>query len=172
MQVSWGPVICGAFVAVAVTIVLGLFGAAFGFGGLTALWAVWEVLTPLIATFSGVLAAVAVAQESTYTNAAMVWCVALVFSAAILFLAPFRTTGSAALPALAALAAVLGFIGALVGAGIGAGAVRRIGIRAESPARAASGGNSGYREPYQPQAEPSGQAELRRDEHEDPTLHH
>jgi peptidoglycan/LPS O-acetylase OafA/YrhL len=171
MQVSWEPVIGGAFVAVAVTIILGLFGAAFGFGGLTALSAVWEILTPMIATFIGVLAAVAMARESSYANAVMVWCLSLVFCSAILLIAPFRATGSAALPALAALAAMLGLMGALIGAGLGAGAVRRYGIRAESPARADSGGDSGYREPYQPPVEPSSQAELRRDEQEDRTQH-
>jgi LytS/YehU family sensor histidine kinase len=171
IQVSWGPVIGGALVAIAVTIVLGLFGAAFGFGGLTALSAVWQIFTPLVATFIGALAAVALARESSYANAVMVWCLALIFSTAVLLIAPFRVAGSAAVPALAALAAVLGLIGALVGAGLGAGAVRRYGIGVGSPARSASQGNSGYGEPYQPQVKPSSEVALRREEQEDRTHH-
>src|SRR6266536_747309 len=61
-RVRWSSVIPGAFCAVAIQIVLGLFGAAFGFAGesagLKALSAVWEVLTPLVALFFGATMAV------------------------------------------------------------------------------------------------------------------
>ena len=56
-HVRWGAVIPGALCAIAIQIVLGLFGAAFGFrespeaAGVMALPAVWEILTPLVAVF-------------------------------------------------------------------------------------------------------------------------
>jgi len=134
-RVHWGSVIPGAFCAVAIQIVLGLFGASFGFGveragsaGLKALSGVWVILTPFVAIFLGSAMAVSLAgRRNAYLNGFVIWCISM---AAVAFylgrdLATVTAraeaiglTGAAA-PALAGLAALLGLTGAVVGSAIG-----------------------------------------------------
>src|SRR6266511_406575 len=76
-RIRWASVFAGAFCAVAVQIVLGLFGAAFGFGGegagVNALPAVWEVLTPAVALFAGSVLAISLdGRRNAYLNGFMV----------------------------------------------------------------------------------------------------
>lgn len=174
MQIQWGPVIGGAFVALAVMVVLGLFGTAFGLGGATGLSAVWQILTPLVAIFIGSITAVVASSEASYGNAIMVWCLAVVFTAAVLVLSPgIAVNGTGA--GLAGLAAILGLVGAVVGGVIGASAGRRLGFQA---GRQRGATDSGYRqEPFREErireetVQPSSEATLRR-EQEDRTYHH
>ncbi len=134
-RIRWGAVIPGAFCAVAIQIVLGLFGAAFGFGGesagaagLMALPAIWEVLTPLVAVFIGSAIAVSLGgRRNAYLNGFMVWCIFL--SAVAFYLV--RDLGTltaraeaigltaASATALAGLSALLGLTGAFVGSSVG-----------------------------------------------------
>jgi len=131
-RVRWSSVIPGAFCAVAIQIVLGLFGAAFGFAGesagLKALSAVWEVLTPLVALFIGATMAVSLGgRRNAYLNGFILWCISL---AAVAFYLgrdigtvtaraeAIGLTGAAA-PALAGLSALLGLTGAFIGSAIG-----------------------------------------------------
>ena len=139
-RVHWGAVVAGAFSAVAAGIILGLFGAAFGLGGLGVLSGVWEVVTPLVATAIGAVVTVSMTgRRGAYLNGIMVWCVALV--AGVLVLGGFgafgalgtaalgaakeagarsiAAEGAAARVALTALAAILGLVGAGVGSAIG-----------------------------------------------------
>jgi hypothetical protein len=123
-RVEWSPAITGAFGAVAVAIVLTLFGAAFEQGGLRVLAGVWMVMTPLVALFiGGAIAAWMAGRPDTYATGIMVWCIALV--AGTLLVSAQSASGrepaaNAAWLALAGLAAILGFIGALVGSAVGA----------------------------------------------------
>ena len=127
-RVHWGPVIAGAFLTVAISIVLGLFGLAFGRGGLRVLGGIWEVLTPLVAAFVGAAVASAiVGRTGAFLNGVMVWCVALAYGALLAIgigalgttsrAAPTVTAGG---PALAGLAAILGLLGAVAGGAFGA----------------------------------------------------
>jgi hypothetical protein len=141
VRVKWGPTLTGAFLAVGVAIVLGLFGAAFGFGavssgsaGLTVLAAVWQVLTPLVAIFLGaIVTAFLVGKPGAYLNAIMVWCITSAYGALLaLGLARVMTNSpflvelsSATGAALAGLAAILGFLGSIGGAAVGALLERR-----------------------------------------------
>jgi len=134
-RIRWESVIAGALCAVAIQIVLGLFGASFGFGaegaegsGLRALSGIWQVLTPLVALFVGSATTVSLAgRRSAYLNGFMVWCITLAAVAFYLIrdLAAVTAraeaiglTGATA-TALAGLAALLGLTGALAGAAIG-----------------------------------------------------
>jgi hypothetical protein len=157
-RIEWGPAVAGAFCAVAVTIVLGLFGAAFGFGarssgslGLGVLAGIWEILTPLVATFCGAaLATAIVGRRAAYVTSFMVWCLSVAFGALLVgslgslgatsaTLQALMASGSGA--ALAGLAAILGLVGALTGAAVTSAAMeRRIGA---IEAKALAGG---YRE--------------------------
>jgi len=134
-RVRWGCVIPGAFCALAVQIVLGLFGAAFGFGGegggadgLKVLSGIWEVLTPLVAVFVGSAMAVSLGgRRNAYLNGFMVWCISL---AAVAFYLgrdlgtvvaranAIGLTGASA-TALAGVSALLGATGAFAGSAIG-----------------------------------------------------
>jgi len=132
VPIRWGSVIPGVLCAVAIQMVLGLFGAAFGFsgdnGGLVSLAAVWEVLTPVVALLVGSAMAVSLGgRRSPYLNGFMVWCL---FLAAIAFYLGRNITiasaraGAMGLPAgsataLAGLSALLGLAGAIVGSSIG-----------------------------------------------------
>ncbi len=134
-NVRWGSVIAGAFCAMAIQIVLGLFGAAFGFGGesagaagLKALSGVWEILTPLVAVFIGSAMAVSIGgRRNAYLNGFMVWCISLAAVAFYLARDLGTVTGraeaigltGAAAPALAGLSALLGLTGAFLGSAIG-----------------------------------------------------
>jgi len=133
-RIRWESVIAGAFCAVAIQVVLGLFGAAFGFegggAGVRALPAVWEVLTPLVAVLIGSAAAVSLGgRRNAYLTGFMVWCIFL--TAVAFYLSrdigavtaradAIGLTGASA-PALAGLAALLGLAGAIVGSAIGKG---------------------------------------------------
>jgi len=134
-RVRWESVIPGAFCAVAIQIVLGLFGAAFGSGGESAgaagyqtLSGVWETLTPLVAIFIGSAVAASLGgRRNAFLNGFMVWCV---FLAAVAFYLArdlgtvtaraeaIGLTGAAA-AALAGLSALLGLAGAFFGSAIG-----------------------------------------------------
>ncbi len=131
-RVRWESVIPGAFCAVAIQIVLGLFGAAFGVGGGAAgyqtLSGVWETLTPLVAIFIGSAVAVSLGgRRNAFLNGFMVWCI---FLAAVAFYLArdlgtvtaraeaIGLTGAAA-AALAGLSALLGLAGAFFGSAIG-----------------------------------------------------
>ncbi len=121
----------GALFAVAIATVLGLFGAAFGYAaqspgsGLAVLSGVWEVLTPLVATFAGALMATRAGERhDAYLNGLMVWCIMVAYSG---FLGLTSETVRTRLPAslggafaaLAGLAALLALAGALIGSAVG-----------------------------------------------------
>ncbi len=102
-RVQWGPVIAGVLCALAVQIVLGLFGVAFGFasvpagGGPKVLAAVWAVIiTPVAASFVGALIAVRIAGEhmdaGAYLHGALVWCIGLIAGA--IFLSGLASSGA------------------------------------------------------------------------------
>src|SRR3990172_493006 len=134
-RVRWESVIPGAFCAVAIQIVLGLFGAAFGFGGESAgtagyqtLSGIWETLTPLVAIFIGAAVAVSLGgRRNAYLNGFMVWCT---FLAAVAFYLArdlgavtaraeaIGLTGATA-AALAGLSALIGLAGAFFGSAVG-----------------------------------------------------
>jgi len=133
--VGWRYVIPGAFCALAIQIVLGLFGASFGLGaegseavGLKALCAIWEVVTPFVALVAGSAMTVFFAgRRNALLNCFMVWCLAL--SAVAFYLTRDLGTvigraeaiglSGASATALAGLAALLGLTGTMVGAAIG-----------------------------------------------------
>jgi hypothetical protein len=105
-RIQWGPVIAGAFCALAAHIVLGLFGAAFGFAaapadskGLGIGAGIWGLLTPFVASLIGAWVAVRVAGErheaSAMVHGALVWCIGLIAGAIFLSTA----LGNAALSA-------------------------------------------------------------------------
>ena len=134
-RIRWGPVIAGTLCALAIQIVLGLFGASFGFGGgrvgVSAFPAVWEVFTPAVALFAGSAFAVSLdTRRNAYLTGFMVWCVFIAGAAFYLVrdigMVTARAnaiglTGASA-PALAGLSALLG----LVGAGVGSAAGKRL----------------------------------------------
>ena len=102
-RVQWGPVIAGVLCALAVQIVLGLCGVAFGFasapagGGPKVLAAIWAVLiTPVAASFVGALVAVRIAGErldaGAYLHGALVWCIGLIAGA--IFLSGLASSGA------------------------------------------------------------------------------
>jgi hypothetical protein len=107
-------VITGVLCALAAHIVLGLFGAAFGFaaapGGkeLGVLAAIWGLVTPFVATLLGAWLAIRLSGEldrnTGYVNGILVWCIGLIAGA--LFL-----TGTAATGAMSAGTAASGNLG-------------------------------------------------------------
>ena len=131
-RIRWGPVIAGTLCALAIQIVLGLFGAAFGFGGgrvgVSALPVVWEVLTPPVALFAGSAFAVSLdTRRNAFLTGFMVWCIFLAAVASYLVrdigMVTARAdaiglTGASA-AALAGFSALLGLVGAGVGSAIG-----------------------------------------------------
>jgi hypothetical protein len=153
-RIRWGAVIAGALVAIAVEVVLGLFGAAIGIQadqrgstGLAAVGVVWNLLVPLVAAFCGALVAArmasAVEEKASLLHGVLVWCVGLISGA--LFLTGILTTAarnaatieanrsilvtsanqfSARSASGAALAALAGLLG-LCGAILGAAVGRR-----------------------------------------------
>jgi hypothetical protein len=93
--VQWGPVIAGVLCALAAHIVLGLFGAAFGFAaspadskGLGVMAGIWALLTPLVASFIGAMVAVRVAGDRQDSGAllhgTLVWAIGLIAGAIFL----------------------------------------------------------------------------------------
>lgn len=138
-RVQWASAIGGALLAVAIAIVLGLFGVAFGLAGqvpgsqgLALLSGVWKILTPLVATFAGAaLAASMVGRRDAFLTGVMVWCMSLAFAASLaggaslLGMMPRGQALSASGAALLGLSAILGFVGALGGAAAGVAADQR-----------------------------------------------
>jgi hypothetical protein len=115
-RVQWGPVVAGVLCALAVQVVLGLFGAAFGFAarpadskGLGFLAATWALLTPLVASFIGAVVAVRVAGDRREAGAllhgALVWAIGVVAGAIFL-------TGAIASGGMTAGTALSGNVGA------------------------------------------------------------
>lgn len=156
-RVHWGAAVAGAFFAVAIAIVLGLFGAAFARAGFNVLAGVWQILTPLVAGFVGAaVAASFVGRRGAYLNGLMVWALGLAY-AVVLATISARSVGtgaaagqqavgaSAGMLALGGLAAILGLVGALIGSAVAGTIERRIARRAEE--RPPSGERA-YREPY------------------------
>jgi hypothetical protein len=91
-RIQWSPVVAGVLCAIAVHIVLGLFGAAFGFAaepadsegvGLAA--GIWGLLVPLVASAIGAFICVRIAREAdragSYLHGALVWCIGLIAGA-------------------------------------------------------------------------------------------
>jgi hypothetical protein len=164
-QVHWGAAVTGAFFAVAIAIVLGLFGTAFGLGaqssgsgGLAVLSAVWGVLTPLVAGFVGAAIAAGLAgRPGAYLNGTMVWALGLAYAGLLAAVSAPARLGSAAGAAsqaiqpggggmaLAGLAAILGFVGALIGSAVGSTIGERVRQRAELRVPV---GERGYRPTY------------------------
>jgi len=114
-RIQWGPVIAGAFCALAAHIVLGLFGAAFGFSaapadskGLGIGAGIWGLLTPFAASLIGAWVAVRVAGErhdaGALLHGALVWCIGLIAGAIFLSTA----LGNAALSAASAASGNVG----------------------------------------------------------------
>ncbi|BDG08090.1 hypothetical protein [Anaeromyxobacter paludicola] len=102
-RVNWAPVIAGVLCALAAHVVLGLFGAAFGFAArpadssaLGVLAGIWGILVPLVASFIGAWVAVRIAHDaqpaSAYLDGAMVWCIGIIAGA--VFLASALGTGA------------------------------------------------------------------------------
>jgi hypothetical protein len=94
-RLHWGAVISGVLLALAVHIVLGLFGAAFGFAaepadskGVGAGAAIWALLTPFVASWLGAWLAVKMAGARDEANASLhgviVWCIGLIAGAIFL----------------------------------------------------------------------------------------
>jgi hypothetical protein len=91
----WEPIVAGVLCALALHILLGLFGTALGFAAeaadsraLGALAAIWAVITPLAATFVGAMVAVRMsgigATPEALLNGALVWCIGLIVGAIFL----------------------------------------------------------------------------------------
>jgi hypothetical protein len=111
-RIQWSPVVTGVLCALAIHVVLGLFGAAFGFaaapadsGGLGVLAGIWGLLVPLAASAIGAFVCVRIARETdqagAYLHGAMVWCIGLIAGAIFL-------TGSIASGAMSGAAATSG----------------------------------------------------------------
>ena len=143
-RVQWGAAVAGAFFAVAIATVLGLFGAAFGRAGATVLSGVWQILTPLVAGCVGAVIAVSLGERrAAYLNGVMVWALGVAYAGVLLAAsASGASTGMIGQPmvagpsgttlALGGLAAILGLVGALIGSAIGGALEGRIVRRAEA----------------------------------------
>ena len=128
-RVDWSAVVAGAFVATAIATVLGLFGSAFGKAGIVVLSGVWEILTPLVAGFVGAVVAAALANRAAYLQGVLVWALSIAFAGALMAVTAGSMRAGAAqngaagpsgtVIALGGLAAILGLVGALIGAAIG-----------------------------------------------------
>ncbi|ABC81037.1 hypothetical protein [Anaeromyxobacter dehalogenans] len=104
-RLSWGAVISGVLLALAVHVVMGLLGGAIGFaaqpadsGALGAGAAIWALLTPFVATLLGAWLAVRMAGREDAAGAnlhgVIVWCIGLLAGA--VFLAGTLATGAMA----------------------------------------------------------------------------
>ncbi|ACG73825.1 conserved hypothetical protein [Anaeromyxobacter sp. K] len=116
-RLSWGAVIAGVLLALAVHVVMGLIGGAIGFaaqpadsGALGAGAAIWALLTPFVATLLGAWLAVRMAgrydEAGSNLHGVMVWCIGLLAGAVFL-------TGTLATGAMAAGASASGNAGVL-----------------------------------------------------------
>jgi hypothetical protein len=143
-RLHWGAVIGGVLLAVAVQVVLGLVGAALGFAAAPAgsramgvAAAIWEIVTPFVATLLGAWLAcrMAAAEESRSASlhGVLVWCIGLIAGA--LFLTGTMATGNAGL-AQRQLAAETG------GARTPARAAQVGGVSASRAASATAGGGA------------------------------
>jgi hypothetical protein len=94
-RIRWAAVIAGALCALAIQIVLGLFGTAMGISASPAdsnevgvFAAIWSVLTPAIASLVGAYVATRVASAihpaGTYLHGVLVWCIGLIAGALFL----------------------------------------------------------------------------------------
>ncbi|MHB8872480.1 MAG: hypothetical protein ACYC8T_02220 [Myxococcaceae bacterium] len=120
LNVSWGPVIAGAFIALSLALVLNLFAGAFAAAGLGTLASIWMVLTPLVSTFVGAaVCANLVGRRAAYLNGILVWCLSLIAGALLFGAGLMRAGFSGGLMALSGLAALLGLAGALIGSAVG-----------------------------------------------------
>lgn len=143
-RVQWGAAVAGAFFAVAIATVLGLFGAAFGRAGATVLSGVWQILTPLVAGCVGAVIAGSLGERrAAYLNGVMVWALGVAYAGVLLaasasgsstgMASQWMVVGSSGTTlALGGLAAILGLVGALIGSAIGGSLEGRIVRRAEA----------------------------------------
>lgn len=103
-RMHWPAIVAGAFIALALQVVLGLFGLALGAasqatdsGVVAVLGGLWGLLVPFVATFVGAMAAVALARvehrPSAMLHGVLVWCVGTVAGTVLLA----GTTAGAAL---------------------------------------------------------------------------
>jgi hypothetical protein len=94
-SVRWSSIISGALCAIAIHIVMGLFGTAMGFAaspadsrGLGGVAVLWAILTPLVATFIGAYVAVRLSgnmhKASNILHGVLVWCIGLIAGALFL----------------------------------------------------------------------------------------
>lgn len=122
-RLSWGAVIAGVLLALAVHVVMGLVGGAIGFaaepadsGALGAGAAIWALLTPFVATLLGAWLAVRMSgredEAGSNLHGVMVWCIGLLAGA--VFLAGTLATG-----AMAAGASASGNAGVMRQMGVG-----------------------------------------------------
>lgn len=169
-RIEWGPAVGGAFCATAIAVILELFGAAFSLGGLTVLGGVWQIVTPLVATFFGAVLATSMVGRRGYLTGFMVWCLTLAFAALVAAVlgqigatprTPHALAVSGSTMALAGLAGILGLVGALLGAAVGSVSAERRIIAFESRT-VTSGGRPSAQMPatgearrIPPQAEPT-----------------
>lgn len=142
-RVNWAPVIAGVLCALAAHVVLGLFGAAFGFASrpadssaLGVLAVVWSILVPLVASFIGAWVAVRIARDaapaSAFLDGSMVWCIGIIAGA--LFLTGVAGTGAVGAAGAAGAAAPM-----LARRDTAAGRARAAAAAGESARAAAAG---------------------------------
>jgi hypothetical protein len=102
-RIRWAAVIPGVLCALAIQIVLGLFGAAMGISAGPAdsnemgiLGAIWSILTPAVASLVGAHVATRLASAlhpaGAYLHGVLVWCIGLIAGA--LFLTGVLTGGA------------------------------------------------------------------------------
>jgi hypothetical protein len=91
-RIEWSPVITGVLCALAAHIVLGLFGAAFGFAadpadsrGVGIAAGLWGLAVPFVASLVGAYVCCRIIRSadeaSSYLHGAMVWCIGLIAGA-------------------------------------------------------------------------------------------
>ncbi len=94
-RVDWTAVIAGVLAALAVHIVLGLFGLGFGFASATAnsdgsgvITVIWSLLVAFVASLIGASIAVRIASagqpKGAFLHGALVWCIGLIAGALFL----------------------------------------------------------------------------------------
>ncbi|HYZ90092.1 MAG TPA: hypothetical protein VE620_12410 [Myxococcales bacterium] len=94
-RIRWAPVIAGALCALAIQIVLGLFGTAMGISAgpsgsneIGILGAIWSILTPAFASLVGAHVATRLASAlhpaGAYLHGVLVWCIGLIAGAVFL----------------------------------------------------------------------------------------
>ena len=107
-RIQWSPIAAGVLCALAVHLVLGLFGAAFRFAagpidstGAAVAAGLWALLVPLVAFAIGAFVCVRIAREAepagSHLHGALVWCLGLVAGAVFLMTAPASGTMASAI---------------------------------------------------------------------------